>query len=70
MECFSARFRQLVAECLASPVPFLATIALRGTPPIERIKERPDVKIIGMTRENREERFREVREAVSGLVGR
>ncbi|MDD1665057.1 MAG: hypothetical protein LUQ32_06845, partial [Methanomicrobiales archaeon] len=60
MECISDRFRKLVGDCLDSPVPFLATIAMRGTPPIERIKARPDAKVISMSHENREERYREL----------
>ena len=69
MECLSVRFRELVRGCLESPVPFLATVALRGTPPIEGIKKRPDVKVITMTREDREERYREMREEVRRLIG-
>jgi nucleoside-triphosphatase len=60
MECISDLFRKLVLERLDSPVPFLATIAMRGTPPIERIKGRPDVKVISMSHENRDEKFQEV----------
>jgi nucleoside-triphosphatase len=70
MECLSAKFREVVRDCLGSPVPFLATIALRGTPPIEMIKARPDVKVITMSREDREERFREVLGEVRQLVSR
>jgi nucleoside-triphosphatase len=69
MECFSGRFREIIRGCLDSPVPFLATIALRGTPPIESVKARPDVRVITMSREDREERYREVREEVRRLVG-
>jgi nucleoside-triphosphatase len=68
MECFSSLFRELVRECLDSPVPFLATIALRGTPPIEQIKGRPDVKLITMSHENRNEKLWEVMEEVRGLI--
>ncbi|MDD1664230.1 MAG: nucleoside-triphosphatase, partial [Methanomicrobiales archaeon] len=60
MECISDLFRKLLRDCLDSPVPFLATIAMRGTPPIEKIKARPDVKVISMSHENREERYREL----------
>jgi len=69
MECFSGRFRELVRECLGSQVPFLATIALRGTPAIEQVKVRSDVKVITMRREDREEKFREVMEEVRRLAG-
>ena len=68
MECISDLFRKLVRERLDSPVPFLATIALRGTPPIERIKLRPDVELISMNNENRDEKFRDILEEVRGLT--
>jgi nucleoside-triphosphatase len=68
MECISDLFRKLVRERLDSPVPFLATIALRGTPPIERIKLRPDVELVSMSRENRDEKFREILEEVRRLT--
>jgi len=61
-------FRKLVGVCLESPVIFLATIALRGTPPIEKIKVRPDARVIAMNQENRDEKFREVMEEVRGLT--
>ncbi len=69
MECLSPRFRDVVGTCLGSPVPLLATIALHGTPSIEEIKARPDVRVIVMTREDREEKYWGVREAVRNLVG-
>jgi nucleoside-triphosphatase len=68
MECLSCMFRKLVGVCLESPVIFLATIALRGTPPIEKIKVRPDARVIAMNQENRDEKFREVMEEVRGLT--
>ena len=68
MEFLSGRFRSFLGEMLGSPLPVLATIALRGTPPIEEIKARPDVRVVTMTRENREEKFREVLEEVRRLT--
>ena len=68
MECLSGRFRSFLGERLASPVPLLATIALRGTPPIEGIKARPDVEVIPMSREDREEKFADVLGAVRHLI--
>jgi len=70
MECLSAKFREVARDCLGSPVPFLATIAFRGTPPIEKIKARPDVRVITMSREDRKERFREVLGEARQLVSR
>jgi nucleoside-triphosphatase len=69
MEYLSGRFRSFVRERLDAPVPLLATIALHGTPPIEEIKARPDVRIITMRTGDREERFREVLGDVRRLVG-
>jgi nucleoside-triphosphatase len=60
MECLSGRFRSFLKERLDSPVPLLATIALRGTAPIEQVKARPDARIITMSTENREQKYREV----------
>jgi nucleoside-triphosphatase len=51
-------------ECISN----LATIAMRGTPPIEKIKIRPDVKLITMSHENRDEKFQEVLGEVRRLI--
>jgi nucleoside-triphosphatase len=69
MECLSGRFRSFLGERLDAPVPLLATIALRGTPAIEQIKTRSDVKIIMMSSETREETSREVLAEVRRLIG-
>ena len=70
MECLSERFRFFLGERLDGPVPLLATIALRGTSPIERIKARPDVRVVMMSTGDREEKFREVLGEVRRLVGK
>jgi nucleoside-triphosphatase len=49
MECYSARFRDVVSACLDSLVPVVATIAKRGDRFIESIKKRPDVIIYEVT---------------------
>jgi nucleoside-triphosphatase len=69
MECLSGRFRSFLGERLDAPVPLLATIALRGTAPIEQVKARSDVRIITISAGNREEKFREVLAEVRRLVG-
>jgi nucleoside-triphosphatase len=69
MEYLSERFRSFIGERLDAPVPLLATIALRGTPPMERIKARPDVRIIMMSMVDRDEKFREVLGEMRRLVG-
>ncbi|MBP1929539.1 nucleoside-triphosphatase [Methanolinea mesophila] len=55
MEVLSREFREMLLDVLDRPTPLLATIARKGDHFIERIKERPDVCIIGITRENRGE---------------
>ena len=54
MECLSEQFRELVPLLLKSPVPCLATIALKGTPFIQSVKERDDIVLVEMTRETRD----------------
>ena len=68
MECLSGRFRSFLRERLDAPVPLFATVALRGTPPIEKVKLRSDVKIITMGTGDREEKFREVLDEVRLLI--
>jgi len=56
MELFSQLFRKAVIEALNSEKTILGTIHYRGkTPFIAEIKRREDVKIIEVTRRNREE---------------
>lgn len=55
MECFSEAFRSRVREILDGSVPVLATIPFRGGGPfIQAIRNRPDVAIVTVTRENRD----------------
>ena len=54
MECFSNKFRRLVSRLLNSEIILLATIAARGTPYIEEIKQRNDIQLFKMSRENRD----------------
>jgi nucleoside-triphosphatase len=54
MECYSPIFRDMVAGLLESDRLFIATIAKKGTPFIESIKERKDVHLFEITRENRD----------------
>jgi len=70
MECFSPAFRQYIRDMLGSPVPVVATIALRGTEDIERIKGRPDVELILLTRSNRDALSSGVAESVRRIVRR
>ena len=54
MEVLSGEFRELVTDVLDGKTPLLATIARKGDHFIEGIKERPDVALVEITRDNRE----------------
>jgi len=53
MEAYSSRFRQWVETVLSSEWPVVATIALKGTPWIETLKQWPGIEILLLTEENR-----------------
>ncbi len=54
MECQLPRFRDLVVELLDSPKIVLATIALKGDAFMQQIKQRPDVRLMTVTPQNRD----------------
>ncbi len=54
MECYSSFFRNSVLTHLDSDQPFIATIGKSGTPFMEAIKSRSDVKLVEVTLQNRE----------------
>jgi len=54
MECFSRRFTEDMTGLLDSPKTLIATIALKGAGFIRRVKDRPDCRLIMVTRENRD----------------
>ncbi|MBI4446073.1 MAG: NTPase [Acidobacteria bacterium] len=54
MELLSPALRENIWQALDSAVPVLATISLKGSGIIKRIKSRPDVEVIQTTRSNRE----------------
>jgi nucleoside-triphosphatase len=54
MELFSHNFRNKVIDLLARPSNLLATIAKQGKGFIEQIKNRNDIKLIEVTRQNRD----------------
>jgi len=60
MECFSDRFRELVVAALGSDRAVLATIALRGNRFIENLKVRPDVTMLHITQDNRDQLVHQV----------
>ena len=55
MECFSTRFREVVVAALRSDRVVLATVALRGDRFIEDLKARPDVYLIHVSQQNRDQ---------------
>lgn len=54
MECFSGRFIDVVTLLLDGPKTFVATIAVKGEGFIQRVKRRPDCRLVTVTRENRD----------------
>jgi nucleoside-triphosphatase len=54
MECLSPRFRDLVTGLVDGQTPLVATIAARGDAFIEGLKARPGVRIVTVTRDNRD----------------
>lgn len=67
MELFSASFKDAVIEALQSKKRVLGTIMLASHPWADRIKERPEVEIIKVTRFNRGEVIRQVLDWVEAL---
>ena len=54
MECLSPFFRETLVKPLDSPNPVNGSIALRGTPFIEALKNRTDVFLGGVDEKNRD----------------
>ncbi len=54
MECYSPLFRETLIHALDSDNPVIGSIALKGTPFIEGIKRRDDVKLVRVTEQNRD----------------
>jgi nucleoside-triphosphatase len=53
MECLSRRFTDDVIALLSSPKMLISTIALKGEGFIRQVKDRPDCRLVMVTRENR-----------------
>ena len=69
MECYSGVFRMVVREVLDAATPGVATIAQRGVPGLDRIRARADVRIVEVTRANRDHLLPELEAEVRRLVG-
>ena len=66
MECFSGKFQSLLRELFNADMVVVATIALKGSGPIAAIKRRKDIKLIELTRNNRELLLSQVKKLVLG----
>jgi nucleoside-triphosphatase len=55
MECFSEEFRRRTLAALDSAARVLATVPLRGKAFVERLKARPDVTLLEVSKANRDE---------------
>ena len=53
MECFSGLFKKTLIQALDSPNCIIGSIALKGDPFIQRIKERSDVRLVFIAEKNR-----------------
>jgi nucleoside-triphosphatase len=53
MECFSRKFLDVVTMLLDGTKTLVATIALKGEGFIQRVKQKPDCRLVTVTRENR-----------------
>ncbi|MDJ0819406.1 MAG: nucleoside-triphosphatase [Desulfobacterales bacterium] len=60
MELFSNRFRSLIRDVMNADKQVLATIALKGQGFIREIKQRPDIQLIEVTRDNRDRLLDEI----------
>ena len=54
MECLSRRFTDDITALLSQPKMLLATIASKGEGFISQVKNRPDCRLVTVTRENRD----------------
>ncbi|HOX54035.1 MAG: NTPase [Candidatus Omnitrophica bacterium] len=60
MELFSETFKNLVLEIFEGPRVVIATIKHKGSPFIESLKKREDVKLFNLTKENFDKILREI----------
>ena len=69
MELFSKRFEELVKRYLDSDNTFIATLSkVYSNELIKTIKKRDDVRIIEITRENRDKKFVEIKGELEKLT--
>lgn len=66
MECFSRKFQIAIRQLLDSGKPLIATIALKGGGFIQQVKEHPNVALLMLTYDNREDMLNPVLGWVAG----
>ena len=66
MECYSSKFIRNVIELLDSDKRVLATIAQKGSGPIEAIKRRGDVRLLEVTLRNRDSLAADIADLLRG----
>jgi nucleoside-triphosphatase THEP1 len=69
MECFSALFKKTLIQVLDSPNCVIGSIALRGGPFIQGIKNRDDVTVIGITPETLDSLAEQILGSIRKLTG-
>jgi nucleoside-triphosphatase len=69
MELFSERFKGAVTACLESPAPMVASIMQKPHPFADRIRMRPDVRQITVTREEQGFIIQELLDILKGRDG-
>jgi len=54
MELYSNQFKEIIMRCFDSPKILIATIMAHAHPFVDSLKKRPDIKLMRVTRENRD----------------
>ncbi len=62
MECLSTKFIQVVKQLLNSVQPLVATVAVKGSGFIDKVKQRNDVEILQVTEKNRSDLVEEIKQ--------
>lgn len=69
MELLVPGFAEAVLKALEAPVPVVATVLARSHPFVDVLKKRPDVKVIEVTRENRNDLPRGLYGILTAMLG-
>jgi nucleoside-triphosphatase len=67
MECFSSRFVDLIHNIFRGDRPVIATVALKGSGIISEIKKQPDIRIIKISKKNRNQIPKELLQLVKNI---